>query len=81
MVAIGGHYIIYAGGSLTKVSGIYFVTVFMDSRPNFEIDQNQDNWARDLLLTSFVGHSLLPPPRSQYWEGCIHRGLNKALRM
>ena len=70
MVTTGGRRIIYAGGSLTKLSGIYYVIV--DSRLNVEIDENQDIWARDLLPTSFVDRSLLSPPWSPDWEGCIY---------
>ena len=40
VVITGGRYIIYAGGWLTKVSGMYCITVSLaDSRPIFEINQ------------------------------------------
>ena len=78
----GGRYIIFAGGSLTKVSGIYYaVCITVDSRTNFEIHINQDIWARDLLPTPFVDGPLLSPPGNQDWKGCIHRRPDKTLRM
>ena len=47
MAIIGGRYIIYAGGSLTKNSGMYCVPVLLaNPRPIFELDQNQDIWER-----------------------------------
>jgi hypothetical protein len=79
MVTTGGRYIIYAGGLSTKVSGMCCVTILIVAI--FEINQNQDIWARDLRYTSFGDGSLLSPPWSQDWEGCIHRRADKTLRM
>ena len=70
----GGRHIIFAGGLLTKVSGTYSaVCIIADLRTNFDINKNQDIWARDLLATPLIDGSLLLPPWSQDWKGCIYR--------